>query len=185
MKRLSFLILALLFLVSVQTANGESPRKKYSKIVRKEAKRLAKEGWIVEKNAPSLEEQVEKLHQAYLELDDNLSPKYVISEGSSAAATPQGAILVALANAKESIALQLYHRMVEDGYIVLQETVTYTEIGDPALNEVQEPTVSVSFKHLETKKIMVLTRKCDNVYEALVVIACDYMNAVSQNIDKD
>ena len=183
MKRLSFLILALLFLVSVQTANGESPRKKYSKIVRKEAKRLAKEGWTVEKDAPSLEEQLERLNQVQDELNEKQEQKYIITEGLSASAMPQASIVAAVNNARIDAADRLRIRMVEDGSIVTQETLTYAE--ENADVETLRPATPINISLPRVKKVMTLVRKVGNRYEARVVIACDYEAALLENTKKE
>jgi len=56
---------------------------KVDKSVKKEAKRLAKEGWEVKPGALPLEKQLERSFLMQYEYDDNLFPKYIIGEASS------------------------------------------------------------------------------------------------------
>jgi hypothetical protein len=53
------------------------------KSVKKEAKRLTKEGWNVKPGALPLEKQLERSFLMQYEYDDNLFPKYIMGEASS------------------------------------------------------------------------------------------------------
>ncbi len=53
------------------------------KVVKKEAKRLAKEGWEVKPGALPLEKQLERVYLMQSEYDENLFPKYIMGEASS------------------------------------------------------------------------------------------------------
>ncbi|MBR4564860.1 MAG: hypothetical protein IKO26_10465 [Paludibacteraceae bacterium] len=53
------------------------------KSVKKEAKRLAKEGWSVKPGALPLEKQLERAYLMQYEFDENLFPKYIMGEASS------------------------------------------------------------------------------------------------------
>ena len=56
---------------------------KVDKSVKKEAKRLAKEGWEVKPGALPLEKQLEKSYLMQYEYDENMFPKYIMGEASS------------------------------------------------------------------------------------------------------
>ena len=53
------------------------------KSVKKEAKRLAKEGWSVKPGALPMEKQLERVYLMQYEYDENLFPKYIMGEASS------------------------------------------------------------------------------------------------------
>lgn len=54
-----------------------------NKVAKKEAKRLAKEGWMVKPGALPLEKQIERVYLMQYEYDENLFPKYIMGEASS------------------------------------------------------------------------------------------------------
>ena len=56
---------------------------KVGKLVKKEAKRLKKEGWEVKPGALPLEKQLERSYLMQYEFDDNLFPKWIMGEASS------------------------------------------------------------------------------------------------------
>lgn len=58
-------------------------KQKVDKSVKKEAKRLAKEGWSVKPGALPLEKQLERSYLMQYEYDENLFPKYIMGEASS------------------------------------------------------------------------------------------------------
>lgn len=53
------------------------------KVVRKEAKRLKKEGWVVNPGALPLEKQLERSYLMEFEFDENLFPKYIMANAQS------------------------------------------------------------------------------------------------------
>ena len=58
-------------------------RQKVDKSVKKEAKRLTKEGWSVKPGALPMEKQLERAFLLQYEYDENLFPKYIMGEASS------------------------------------------------------------------------------------------------------
>ena len=58
-------------------------KQKVDKSVKKEAKRLTKEGWTVKPGALPLEKQLERSYLMQYEYDENLFPKYIMGEASS------------------------------------------------------------------------------------------------------
>ena len=61
----------------------EELKQRVDKSVKKEAKRLAKEGWNVKPGALPLEKQLERSYLMQYEYDDNLFPKYIMGEASA------------------------------------------------------------------------------------------------------
>lgn len=56
---------------------------KVDRSVKKEAKRLTKEGWKVKPGALPMEKQLERAYLMQFEYDENLFPKYIMGEASS------------------------------------------------------------------------------------------------------
>lgn len=99
MKKLMLVAMALIVACSVSMAQSTQElrkerqeirklakaelNQKVDKSVKKEAKRLAKEGWEVKPGALPLEKQLEHAYLMQYEYDDNLFPKYIIGEASS------------------------------------------------------------------------------------------------------
>lgn len=74
------------------------------KVARKEAKTLAKEGWIVPPGAVPIAKQLDKSYKMYYEYESNGLPKYIISSSSSVGSTYDAARMKAINNAKIEIA---------------------------------------------------------------------------------
>lgn len=75
-----------------------------SKTARKEAKVLAKEGWIVAPGQLPLEKQLDKAYSIYYEYEESGLPKYIIGEAISIGKTYDAAKMQALTLARESLA---------------------------------------------------------------------------------
>jgi len=56
---------------------------KVDKTTKKEARRLAKEGWVVSPGTLPLEKQLERSYTMEIEYDDNLFPKYIMANAQS------------------------------------------------------------------------------------------------------
>jgi len=67
----------------VQKLAKKDLKAKVDKNTRKEAKRLAKQGWQVKPGALPLEKQLERSYLMQYEFDENNFPKYVMGEASS------------------------------------------------------------------------------------------------------
>ena len=78
-----------------------------SKVVRKEAKRLAKEGWEVKPGALPLEKQLERSYLMQYEFDDDMYPKYIMGEASSVAENYDAAKTAAISLAITNLAGQI------------------------------------------------------------------------------
>ena len=77
------------------------------KATRKEAKKLAKEGWQVKPGALPLVKQLEKSYLMQYEYDENLFPKYIMGEASSVGENYDAAKVAALELAKTNLAGQI------------------------------------------------------------------------------
>lgn len=56
---------------------------KATKVARKEAKKLSKEGWTTTPGALPIEKQLDKAYMMSYEYDDNMFPKYIMGEAMS------------------------------------------------------------------------------------------------------
>lgn len=77
------------------------------KVTKKEAKRLAKEGWEVKPGALPLEKQLERVYLMQYEYDENLFPKYIMGEASSVGGNYDAAKTAAISLAITNLAGQI------------------------------------------------------------------------------
>lgn len=80
---------------------------KASKTARKEAKRLAKEGWTVSAGALPLEQQLDKSYMMQYEYDHDGFPQFIMGEAMSVAGNYDAAKMQALELAKQNLAGQI------------------------------------------------------------------------------
>lgn len=80
---------------------------KASKAARKEAKKLAKEGWDTTPGTLPLDKQLDKSYMMQYEYDDTMFPKYIMGEAMSIAENYDAAKMQALELAKQNLAGQI------------------------------------------------------------------------------
>lgn len=80
---------------------------KATKTARKEAKRLAKEGWKTTPGVLPLEKQLDKSYLMQMEYDENMFPKYLMGEAMSVGENYDAAKIQAMELAKQSLAAQI------------------------------------------------------------------------------
>lgn len=80
---------------------------KTTKVARKEAKRLKKEGWKVAPGALPMDRQLDKSYTMQYEFDDNGYPKYMMGEAFSTGENYDGAKMQAVELAKQNMAGQI------------------------------------------------------------------------------
>lgn len=80
---------------------------KASKAARKEAKRLEKEGWRAAPGELPIEKQLDRSYLMQQEFDDNMFPKYIMSEAMSIGENYDAAKMQALELAKQNLAGQI------------------------------------------------------------------------------
>lgn len=80
---------------------------KVDKSIRKEAKRLSKEGWQVNPGSLPLEKQLERSYLMQYEFDENLLPKYIMGEATSVGENLEAARISAQALAINDLARQI------------------------------------------------------------------------------
>ena len=77
------------------------------KTTKKEAKRLKKEGWVVNPGALPLEKQLERSYLMEFEYDENLFPKYIMANAQSIGENYDAAKPAAMSLATENLAGQI------------------------------------------------------------------------------
>ena len=77
------------------------------KTTKKEAKRLKKEGWVVNPGALPLEKQLERSYLMEFEYDENLFPKYIMANAQSIGENYDAAKTAAMSLATENLAGQI------------------------------------------------------------------------------
>ena len=80
---------------------------KVSKDIKKEAKRLKKEGWVVSPGALPLEKQLERSYLMQYEYDENLFPKYIMASAQSIGENYDAAKTTATSLAKTNLSEQI------------------------------------------------------------------------------
>lgn len=78
-----------------------------TKAARKEAKQLAKEGWLVAPGALPLEKQLDKMYLMRMEIDESMYPKYIVGDAMSVGENYDAAKIQALELAKLNLAEQI------------------------------------------------------------------------------
>lgn len=112
---------------------------KVDKSVKKEAKRLAKEGWEVKPGALPLDKQLEKCYVMQYEYDDNMFPKYIMADASSIGQTYDAAKRQAISLATDNIAAQIQTEVTA----LVENTVANKQLAPDVAASIVE-TVSAS-----------------------------------------
>ena len=126
MKKILMVAMALIVACSASLADNKSEQKeirkerqeirklakkelsaRVSKVTKKEAKRLQKEGWQVKPGALPMEKQLERAYLMQYEFDENLFPKYIMGEASSVGENYDAAKTAAISLAITNLAGQI------------------------------------------------------------------------------
>lgn len=98
---------------------------KVSKATKNEAKRLAKEGWVVSPGTLPLEKQLERSYQMAYEYDANMFPKYIMAEAQSIGQSYDAAKTAALSLAVTNLAGQIQTEVTA----LVDNTVANKQLG--------------------------------------------------------
>ena len=143
---------------------------KATKAARKEAKKLAKEGWASAPGALPIEKQLDKSYLMQMEYDDNMYPKYLMGEAMSVGENYDGAKMQALELAKQNLAGQiqtevtaLIENSVANNQLGTEEAATVTKSVMAAKNLISQSigrtiTVVELYRTLNNKNKEVLVR---------------------------
>lgn len=80
---------------------------KATKVARKEAKKLKKEGWTIVPGALPIEKQIDNSYLMQYEYDENMYPRYIMGEAMSIGGNYDAAKMQALELAKQNLAGQI------------------------------------------------------------------------------
>ena len=143
---------------------------KATKAARKEAKKLAKEGWTSAPGALPIEKQLDRSYLMQMEYDDNMYPKYLMGEAMSVGENYDGAKMQALELAKQNLASQiqtevtaLIENSVANNQLGAEEAATVTKSVMAAKNLISQSigrtiTVVELYRTLNNKNKEVLVR---------------------------
>lgn len=92
---------------AIHKASKSELNEKATKAARKEAKKLAKEGWTAAPGALPLEKQLDKSYLMQMEYDTDMYPKYLMGEAMSIGENYDAAKMQALELAKQNLAGQI------------------------------------------------------------------------------
>lgn len=112
---------------------------KVDKSVKKEAKRLAKEGWEVKPGTLPMEKQLEKCYVMQYEYDENMFPKYMMADASSIGQVYDAAKRQAISLATDNLAAQIQTEVAS----LVENTVANNQIAPDIASSIVE-TVSGS-----------------------------------------
>lgn len=143
---------------------------KATKAARKEAKKLAKEGWTTAPGALPMEKQLDKSYLMQMEYDDDMYPKYLMGEAMSVGENYDGAKMQALELAKQNLAGQiqtevtaLIENSVANNQLGAEEAATVTKSVMASKNLISQSigrtiTVVELYRTLSNKNKEVLVR---------------------------
>lgn len=143
---------------------------KVNKETKKEAKRLAKEGWMVSPGALPLEKQLERSYLMQYEYDADMFPKYIMANAQSVGENYDGAKMAATSLAITNLAGQiqtevaaLIENNVSNAQLPREEATTVTESVMAAKNFIAQSigrtiTVTECYRILPNKNREVMLR---------------------------
>lgn len=129
----------------IKKASKAELGEKATMTARKEAKRLAKEGWTTTPGALPLEKQLDKSYLMQMEYDENMFPKYLMGEAMSIGENYDAARLQAMELAKQSLAGQiqtevtaLIENTVSNKQLAAEEAASVTQTISAAKNLISQ-----------------------------------------------
>ncbi len=111
---------------------------KVNKVVKKEAKRLRKEGWQVKPGSLPLEKQLERAYLMQYEYDEFLFPKYIMGEASSVGEHYDAAKMSATALAVTNLAGQIQTEVTA----LIENTVANRQLSPDEAASITESVMS-------------------------------------------
>ena len=140
-------------------------KQKVDKSVKKEAKRLVKEGWGVKPGALPLEKQLERSYLMQYEYDENLFPKYIMGEASSIGESYDAARTAALSLAITNLAGQIQTEVTA----LVENTVANRQLAP-------EEAASISETVMASKNLI-----SQSIGRTIPVIECYRINSKKNN----
>lgn len=140
-------------------------KEKVDRSVKKEAKRLTKEGWGVKPGALPLEKQLERSYLMQYEYDENLFPKYIMGEASSIGENYDAARTAALSLAITNLAGQIQTEVTA----LVENTVANRQLSP-------EEAASISETVMASKNLI-----SQSIGRTIPVIECYRINSKKNN----
>lgn len=140
-------------------------KQRVDKSVKKEAKRLAKEGWGVKPGALPLEKQLERSYLMQYEFDENLFPKYIMGEASSIGESYDAAKTAALSLAITNLAGQIQTEVTA----LIENTVANQQLAP-------EEAASISETVMASKNLI-----SQSIGRTIPVVECYRINSKKNN----
>jgi hypothetical protein len=145
-------------------------KEKSSKAARQEAKKYAKDGWLVAPGALPIDKQLDKAYLMQYEFDDNYFPKYLMGEAMSIGENYDAAKMQALELAKQNLAGQiqsevtaLIENQLANKQLEAEQAASVTESVSASKNLISQSigrviTVTEMYRTKNTKNKEVLVR---------------------------
>ena len=111
---------------------------KASKAARKEAKRLAKEGWEASIGALPIEKQLDRAYMMQYELDGDMTPKYIMGDARSIGGNYDAAKVQALELAKQNLAGQIQSEITA----LIESTVANNQLSAEQVETITKSVVA-------------------------------------------
>ena len=127
----------------IKSSTQSELKQKASKVARKEAKKLYKEGWTITPGALPIEKQLDKSYMMSYEYDDNMFPKFIMGEAMSIGENYDAAKMQALELAKQNLAGQIQTEITA----LIENTVANQQLS-------QEEAASVTQSILASKNLI-------------------------------
>ncbi len=158
MKKITVLLSVLFLFLSVFQATdtlGQKTEKQIKKdlkkrpprIIKKQAKKLVKEGWFVSPGSPPLEKMLEKAEIRQFEEDEKGNMKYIFADGTAIAGNKTAAELAAVESGKLILAGMLETRVAA----LISQNIANTELSEEEAESVNE--MIASSKNIIAKNI--------------------------------
>ena len=129
----------------LKKASKSELNEKASKVARKEAKKLKKDGWLTSPGALPIDKQLDKSYMMQMEYDEDMFPKYIMAEGMAIGENYDGAKLQAIELAKQNLAGQiqtevtaLVENSVDNAQLQADEAATVTKTISAAKNLISQ-----------------------------------------------
>ncbi len=172
MKKLLFLAMAMLVACSasfaqdakeimkerkaVQKMAKQELAAKVDKATKKEAKRLAKEGWVVSPGALPLEKMLQRSFEMQMQVDENLFPKFIMANAQSIAENYDAAKTAATSLAITNLAGQIQTEVTA----LIENTVANQQLA-------AEDAASISETIMSSKNLI-----SQSIGRTIVVVEC-------------
>ena len=172
MKKLLFLAMAMLVACSasfaqdakeimkerkdVQKMAKQELAAKVDKATKKEAKRLAKEGWVVSPGALPLEKMLQRSFEMQMQVDENLFPKFIMANAQSIAENYDAAKTAATSLAITNLAGQIQTEVAA----LIENTVANKQLS-------AEQAASISETVMSSKNLI-----SQSIGRTIVVVEC-------------